>query len=89
MDMTKTKARADVEAANEILAVLSKTVLEVGEILEKVFVERPSFDDWVLTNLPLHPRTAERIRAMYLVWAEMPHGNESLPEPWKALWQLG
>lgn len=86
--MHATKAAADVAAADEILEILSETVLRVGAILERVYVEKPSFDDFVLTHLPLHPPTAERIRAMYLVHAEK-NGHVDLPEAYKALWDFG
>jgi hypothetical protein len=84
----KTKASADVEAASEILEILSSMVLQIGAILERVYVEKPSFDDFVLTHLPLHVHTAERVRAMYNVHVEK-SGHVDLPEPWKALWDFG
>ena len=83
----KTKAAADVEAAEMILEILSRTVLEVGEILEKVYVERPSFEQFVVDYLPLQPNTAEKMRAMHLLYTRK-NGND-LPEPWKALWSFG
>lgn len=87
MTLKGTKASADAQAATEILEVLSDAVLAVGAILERVYVERPTFEDFVLTNLPMRPDTAERIRAMFLIHAEK-NGHTELPEPWKALWQF-
>jgi hypothetical protein len=88
MSLDATKAAADTAAANEILEILSNTVLAIGEILEQVYVERPSFCDFVTTSLPMRPQTAERVRAMYLVHSEH-SGHPDLPEPWKALWNMG
>jgi hypothetical protein len=82
--MVTPNVRADVSV--DILSELSKTVLVVGELLDEAFESYPDFEGWVLDNLPLLPRTAERIRAMYLLYRFKPNGD--LPEAWKAFWSL-
>ncbi len=76
------------DVARQVLEELSRCVLTVGELLEDVFENYEQFEDWVIEHLPLHPETANRIRAMYHLYEhrlDSPH----LPEPWKALWSLG
>jgi hypothetical protein len=74
------------DVSTRVLDELSKTVLVVGELLDEVFESYDDFDGWVLEHLPLHPRTAERIRAMYHLHRFKSNGD--LPAPWKALWSL-
>lgn len=66
----------------DILDELSRATMKVGELLEEAG-DQTELVDWVLTDLPLHPRTAERIRAMWLVHEDRPDAD--LPEAWKAL----
>lgn len=72
--------------AEDILATLSATVMIVGPMLDQVYRTSDDFEGWVLEHLPIQPRTAERMRAMWLVWHE--HPSDDLPEAWKALWSL-
>ena len=78
------------DIAPAILDHLSEAVLEIGPLLDQVFHHLDGssvdFDVWVEDNLPLQPRTAARIRAM---WFTHEHRNgEDPPEAWKALWSL-
>ena len=60
--------------------------MAVGRVLDDVYDTDVDFYEWVELNLPLQPRTADRVRAMWLIWTE--HPSDELPEPWKALWSL-
>lgn len=71
----------------EVLEILDGAVLEIGAKLDAVFENYPDFDQWVIENLPIQPRTAERIRAMYHVHLDK-NGHRDLPEPHKALWSI-
>ena len=84
--MTTAQDTHQAQAAGEVLAALSAVVLEIGATLDRVYRLSDDFDEWVEEWLPLQPRTAERVRAMWLVWTE--HPCDGLPEPWKALWSL-
>jgi hypothetical protein len=79
---------AEARAAEEILASLSEVVLHIGRVLDVVYrtTDVAEFDEWVEENLPIQPRTAERVRAMWLIHSE--HPSVELPEPWKALWSI-
>jgi len=74
--------------AEQILDELSRTVLVVGILLDEVFKDGPDFEAWVEDHLPLQTRTAERVRAMALLY-QFREGHPDLPPAWSALWSLG
>jgi len=76
------------EVAEQILDELSRTVLVVGALLDDVFKDASDFEAWVEDNLPIQPRTAERVRAMALLY-QFREGHPELPPAWSALWSLG
>lgn len=80
---------AEARAAEQILTVLSEAVMSIGRVLDVVYrtSDVAEFDEWVEENLPIQPRTAERVRAMFLIWTDRPD-NPDLPAPWHALWSL-
>jgi hypothetical protein len=72
--------------APAILDELSECVLKIGPLLDEAFGQlNGGFEEWVETELPIRARTAERVRAMWLVHAE---GKGDDIEAWKALWSL-
>lgn len=72
-----------------MLQELSRTVLVVGALLDDVFEgDYPTFERWVEDELPLSPHTAERIRAMALLY-QSKAGHPDLPPAYSALWSLG
>ncbi len=73
--------------ARQVLGELDAVVLRIGMMFEEVYESPEQFEDWVIEHLPLHPYTAERIRAMSHLYELRPNSDD-LPEPHKALWSL-
>lgn len=73
--------------ADEVLDVLTETVMKIGPLLDKAFESYATFDAFVTEHLPLHPHTAERIRSMWHLHQSRPD-QPDLPAPWKALWAM-
>lgn len=73
--------------AQQILDEMDRLVLSVGELLDSIYEDPAQFEDWIIEHMPLHPATAERIRAMWHLHQFRP-GHPDLPEPHKALWSL-